>query len=75
MEIEVPISAESQIDFITMQKMVFIFNAIQDGWCVRKSKNKYVFTKGHGGAKEVYLDSYLKQFIADNLDLSKVNKI
>ncbi len=75
MEIEVPISGDSKIEFLKLQKMVFVFNAVQDGWCVHKSTDKYIFTKGHNGTKEVYLDSFLKQFLTDNLDLSKVSKV
>ena len=44
----------------------------KDGWTVRKDIDKYIFTKNHRNTKEVYLDSYLKQFLSENFDLSKV---
>ena len=28
-----------KIDFITLQKMVFIYNALEKGWAVKKNKN------------------------------------
>ena len=72
MELEVPIDSSAKMDFVTLQKMVFVFNAVQDGWTVRKDVDKYIFTKNHRNTKEVYLDSYLKQFLSDNFDLTKV---
>ena len=56
-------------DNITLQKMKFIYNAIDDGWSVKKEENKYIFTKKHEGKKEVYLETYLRKFIESNLKL------
>ncbi len=55
------------IDFIEIQKMKFIYNAIDDGWSVKKRKEKYVFSKKHENKKEVYLETYLQKFIEANL--------
>ena len=60
------------IDFITMHKMVFIYNALEKGWTVKKRKDKYVFSKNHKGKKEVLLDDYLKRFMVENLDINKI---
>ena len=48
-------------------KMSFIFNAIQDGWEVKRKQNVYVFQKKHEGKKEVMSDTYLKCFIEKNM--------
>lgn len=56
-----------------MQKMVFICNAIEDGWHVSKKTDTYVFTKKHEGRREVFRDSYLAEFIATNLALRQTN--
>ncbi len=48
-------------------KKDFIYNAIEDGWTVTKKNNYYVFKKKHEEKKEVYLDSYLTQFIEKNI--------
>ena len=61
-----------KIDFITLQKMVFIYNALEKGWTVKKRKDKYVFSKSHKGKKEVLLDDYLKRFMVENLDINKI---
>ncbi len=61
-----------QIDCITLQKMAFVYNAVQSGWSVRKKDGAYVFSRRHRGDKEIYLDSFLKRFIEENLDIDRV---
>jgi hypothetical protein len=62
------------VDLIQIQKMAFLFNAVENGWSVRKENNYYVFKKNHEGKKEVYLDKYLQQFLSKNLDLENILK-
>jgi len=62
------------IDTIQLHKMAFLYNALENGWCVKKKENLYVFTKNHEGKKEVYLDDYLKRFITSNFDINKIIK-
>lgn len=52
------------------QKMLFVFNAINDGWCIKKRNDSYIFSKNHEGKKEVFLDSYLQTFMTSNLNLN-----
>ena len=52
--------------------MIFIYNALEKGWTIKKRKDKYVFSKSHGGKKEVLLDDYLKRFMVENLDINKI---
>ena len=59
------------IDYITLQKMAFLFNALENVWTIRKNKDKYIFIKKHEGEKEIMLDSYLRRFIKDNFDINK----
>ena len=42
------------------------------GMSIKKKTDYYVFSKNHEGKKEVYLDSYLKRFMEENLDLNKI---
>jgi len=63
---------EMKIDCILLQKMIFIHNALEKGWTIKKRKDKYVFSKSHGGKKEVLLDAYLKRFLLENLDINKI---
>ena len=58
------------VDMIKLHKMAFIYNALENGWKVKKNNDYYVFSKNHEGKKEVLLDSYLKKFVTSNLDIN-----
>ena len=36
-----------KVDAIKMQKMVFIYNALEEGWNIEKKKDLYIFNKKH----------------------------
>lgn len=59
-------------DNLQVQKMAFIFNAVESGWSVKKMADKYIFSKKHEGSKEVYLEAYLRQFLEQNLDFRRL---
>jgi hypothetical protein len=61
-----------QLSNTNLQKLVLIHNALNDGWSICKKKECYIFTKKHEGKKEVFLDSYLQQFIQTNMDINKL---
>ena len=60
-----------------IQKMIFIFNAINDGWTVKKlEEGKYEFNMDNDKIKkEIMLDDYLKKFIKNNLNIEKLKKV
>ena len=60
------------IDNIKFQKMVLLYNAINDGWSVKKRKDSYIFTKNHEGKKEVFDESYLSIFMKENADINNI---
>ncbi len=63
-------------DMAVIQKMIFIYNAVQKGWTVRKMEgNKFEFTKNLESEKqEVNLEDYLKKFIQYNLSIDNLKK-
>lgn len=61
-----------KIDVIMFQKMLLLYNSIEQGWSVKKRNKSYVFTKNHEGKKEVFEDTYLLKFMKTNLDLNKI---
>ena len=63
-----------KLDKIKFQNMLFLFNAINDGWSVKKRNDSYIFTKNHEGKKEIFLESYLLSFMKDNFDINKFLK-
>ena len=54
------------------RKMVFIFNALEDGWTIKKNQKSYYLLKNHEGKKEIFLDSYLTTFMKEYMDINKL---
>ena len=75
MNIHINIPEKLDIDNFILQKMSFIYNALEDGWDIKKIDNKYIFSKNHEEKKEVYLDSYLQHFLESNISIKKLTKI
>jgi hypothetical protein len=61
-----------KVDAIKFQKMLVLYNSIEQGWTIKKRNDSYVFTKHHENKKEIFDDSYLLKFMKTNLDLNKV---
>jgi predicted transposase YbfD/YdcC len=61
-----------KIDAVTFQKMVLLYNSIEQGWSVKKNNNSYIFSKKHENKKEVLENTYLLKFMNTNLDLNKM---
>lgn len=59
------------IDNLHIQKMIFVMNALNDGWSVKKSQDKYIFSKKHENKVEVFQEEYLATFILQNMQLSQ----
>jgi len=60
------------IEIRKFQKMVFVYNALEDGWTITKIGDNYIFKKKHHNDKEIFLDSYLNQFIKKNCGLKHI---
>jgi hypothetical protein len=56
------------------QKMVFIMNALNDGWSVKKNQDKYIFKKKHENKVEIFQEDYLATFIMSNMGLNHIQK-
>jgi hypothetical protein len=65
---------EIDINKKNFQKMLFLSNAIEKGWSVKKKKSNYVFKKKHERKKEIFRDDYLEKFIDSNLDINLLLK-
>jgi hypothetical protein len=74
MELKINVDDEEniKIDPIRFQKMLFVYNALEEGWTIKKKKDSFVFSKNHEGKKEVFLESYLVRFMKSNFDLNKI---
>tara|TARA_Y100000780_G_scaffold231003_1_gene254679 strand:- start:981 stop:1205 length:225 start_codon:yes stop_codon:yes gene_type:complete len=59
-------SRKINVDAKMLQKMIFIYNSLQDGWNVIKKNDNYIFKKKHEGKKEILNDTFLSTFIKQN---------
>ncbi len=64
----------SNLDHVSMQKMLFIYNAVIDGWTVKiLSKDKYEFKKSKSSiSKNIDINDYLKDFVKNNLSINNI---
>jgi len=60
-------SSPIQMDRKQFQKMVFITNALEDGWTVKKLQDSYIFTKKHENRREIFQENYLESFLREDL--------
>jgi hypothetical protein len=73
MDIKINIETDNlKLDPIKFQKMLLLFNTIEDGWTIKKKNNTYIFTKNHENKKEILDESYLLKFMNTNLNLNKI---
>lgn len=73
MDIEIKVENEKiEIDNNKMQKMVLLYNALDNGWSIKKRNNSYIFTKNHEGRKEIFDDNYLSTFMKDNFSINNL---
>jgi len=62
-------SSSLEISPKKFQKILFLNNAIEQGWTVKKSHDSYIFSKKHENKKEIFQEDYLEKFIESNLKL------
>jgi hypothetical protein len=75
MDIEINLlneKVDSDIDKLKFQKMVFLYNALDNGWSIKKRNESYIFSKNHEGRKEIFDEKYLSIFIKENTDINKI---
>ena len=46
-----------------LSRILFISNAIEDGWTVKKRDELYIFSRHKGKEKQIYEEKYLEKFI------------
>ena len=66
-EIETMFDDKIKLNKLKFRKMTLIFNALENGWSIKKKNNVYIFNKKHEGKIEIYSDEYLTTFMRDNL--------
>lgn len=63
----------SNINYNVIQKMVFLCNALNDGWSIKKiNNNKYEFVKNKDKLIKKEID--IEEFIKNNLNIENLKK-
>jgi len=57
------------MDKTIFRKMTFIMNALEKGWTVKKKNDEYIFSKKHENRREIFKESYLREFVEMNMQL------
>ncbi len=65
---------ELEVDKIKFQKMIFLYNALDNGWSIKKRNDSYIFTKNHEGKKEIFDEAYLSIFMKENVNINNILK-
>jgi len=55
------------MDIVKLKKMEFFYNALENGWEIRKKKDNYILKKKHENKKEILNSSYLSRFMKEHL--------
>jgi hypothetical protein len=64
--------ATANISNVKFQIMSFLFNALENGWSIKKNKGSYVFTKNHENKKEMFSEDYLTTFVREHFNTNKL---
>lgn len=59
-------------DKLKFQKMVFLSNALDNGWSIKKNNKSYIFTKKYENKKEIYNEKYLENFMKEQINIKKL---
>jgi hypothetical protein len=57
-----------KIEKSVLRKLLFLENALEQGWTIKKSDDSYIFTKKHENRKEIFKENYLEKFLISNFN-------
>jgi len=61
----------SKIEKPIIRKLLFLSNALDQGWTIKKQDESYIFTKKHENKREVFRENYLENFLISNFSIDK----
>ena len=64
--LNIDLPSNIKLDKSTYQRMVFITNALEQGWTIKKKDDSYIFTKKHENRREIFQENYLETFLKTN---------
>jgi len=66
-KLNIDLSSNIKLDKATYQRMIFITNALEQGWTIKKKEDSYIFTKKHENRREIFQENYLESFVKTNI--------
>ena len=63
------IDGNYEMDVCLFKKMMLLYNALEEGWQVKKQNKSYIFKKKHENKMEVYNDDFITNFIKSNMKI------
>ena len=54
------------------QKLIFLSNALDQGWSIKRTDDSYIFTKKHENRREIFQENYLETFLIANAEGLKI---
>ena len=73
-DIHIDIPETTKINSKHLKRMVFVMNALEKGWAIKKVEDEYIFTKKHENKREIFRENYLETFIQSNFDMDILQK-
>ena len=61
-----------KVEKAQLRKLMFLANALDQGWSIKKSADSYVFTKKHENRREIFQENYLETFLISNFSNSDI---
>ena len=52
-----------EFDIEKFQKMILVYNALEDGWKIKKINNNYIFKKKHENNDQYFSNNYVDEFL------------
>jgi len=64
--VSIELTEEFHLNKSLLQRMIFISNALEQGWTVKKNEDSYIFSKKHENKREIFQEDYLETFVTSN---------
>jgi hypothetical protein len=64
-----------QFSMKMLKQMIFIMNAIENGWTVKKQNDCYIFSNKLSNKREVYDSDFIEKFVCENTDMTLFQQI
>jgi len=52
--------------------LCFLYNVLNNGWSIKKKRQKYICLKNHEGKKEYLSDNYINTFMKENFNFKLI---